>query len=468
MKVLFIVHDGISHEPLGLEYISASLIKAGHETKACIQSKALETVGSWWPEFVAFQVITGDQNRWAFCASEIKKKFPWIKTIFGGPHYLFFAKSQQPEADYVIRGDGEESIIQAIEGKSYVDFSLIGDRDANPHPDRSLFFNDDFPAIKNNVIRNEIACLGCPYKCTYCFNSNTNWQKMVGSGKSRLRYHSPEWIIEDIERMFTDYGGELVSFADDIFGIDLEWLEEFTRKYQKLRIPFFAQLRPRLITEDRVKLIKEAGVHIISFAIENGNEKTRKEILDRDEPNELIEKGCKLLHRYGIKFRMQNMLGLPVDNPLDDALETLRFNIKTKPSLSWCSLLQPYPGTAIADYVVKKGFVKSMNDLIPMIDSTFFNSVFLPIKDSEKIVRLHRYWSAIVRWPWLYYIARILIHFNLGIRFTNWIFEISKEYINNREYWRVDKAFVRHVSLQSLDRLGNDLPKDRKKEALVC
>ncbi|KKK79593.1 hypothetical protein LCGC14_2831950, partial [marine sediment metagenome] len=188
-----------------------------------------------------------------------------------------------------------------------------------------------------------------------------------------------------------------------------------------------------LITEDRVKLIKEAGVHIISFAIENGNEKTRKEILDRDEPNELIEKGCKLLHRYGIKFRMQNMLGLPVDNPLDDALETLRFNIKTKPSLSWCSLLQPYPGTAIADYVVKKGFVKSMNDLIPMIDSTFFNSVFLPIKDSEKIVRLHRYWSAIVRWPWLYYIARILIHFNLGIRFTNWIFEISKEYINNNE-----------------------------------
>lgn len=234
---------------------------------------------------------------------------------------------------------------------------------------------------------------------------------------------------------------------------------------------FFAQLRPHLITEDRVKLLKEAGIHIVSFAIESGNEKTRQEVLDRSEPNEVIERGCDLLHRYGIKFRMQNMLGLPVDDPLGDALETLRFNIKCKPTLSWCSLLQAYPGTAIADYVVKKGIVKSVEDLIPMVNATFFDESSLPVENVHKIERLHKYWSAVVRWPWLYPLVLFLINFDLGKKFQNWIFETSKQYINSKEYWRVENKFAQHISIRSrqgsLDRLGGELVRDPEKDE-VC
>ena len=285
--------------------------------------------------------------------------------------------------------------------------------------------------------------------------------------EKRLRYHSVEWIIDDIERTFKDYGGDLVSFQDDIFGIDLEWLEKFSKLYQKVRIPFFAQLRPRLITEDRVRLLKEAGIHIVSFAIESGNEKTRRDFLDREEPNEVIEKGAALLHKYGIKFRMQNMLGIPVEDPLSDALETLRFNIKCKPTLSWCSLLQAYPGTAIAKKVVKMGFVKTEEDLMPLVNSTFFDESSLPIKGKKQIERLQKYWSAVVRWPWLYGIVRVLINFNFGKKFHNWVFEKSKGYINAREYWRVSKM-EKHVSItshqnQPLDRLGGELTRNPEK-----
>lgn len=443
MRVLFVTHDGTSHEPLGLEYVSAALLRAGHETKACMQSKTLLTVKNWRPDFVAFQVLTGDQDRWGGVAKLVKKTFPGVRTIFGGPHYLFFSGISQPEADIIIRGDGEQALIDAVEGRKWANLTPIEDLDSRAHPDRSLFYNDDFPGVKNNVIRNFISCQGCVYKCTYCYNSNKEWQEMT-KGK-RLRYHSPEWIIEDIERTFRDYDGKLVSFQDDIFGIDLEWLEKFSRLYRSVNIPFFAQLRPRLITEDRVKLLKEAGIHIVSFAIESGNSKTRREVLDREEPNEIIERACELLHRYGIKFRMQNLLGIPVDDPLGDALETLRFNIKCRPTLSWGSLLQAYPGTEIANYVVKKGLVKSQEDLIPLVNSTFFEESSLPIKDKKKIERLHKYWSAVVRWPWLYNIARILINFNFGHRFHNWIFEKSKGYINSREYWRVERM-EKHVS----------------------
>ena len=436
---------------------------------ACQEKNAVSYAMSWQPDFVAFQVITGYQDRWAAVARAVKHVVPRVKTIFGGPHFLFFSKSKQPYADIVIRGDAEEAVLHAVEGRPWVDLKPIEDLDSRAHPDRSLLYNAEFPAVRDNVIRNFIACQGCVYKCTYCYNSNKEWQEMT-KGK-RLRYHSPEWIIDDIQRTFSEYGGQLVSFQDDIFGIDMDWLERFTKLYSaKCGIPFFAQLRPRLITEDRIKLLKEAGIHIASFAIESGNEQNRREVLDREEPNELILNACKMLHKHGIKFRMQNLLGLPVDEPLDDALETLRFNMKCRPTLSWCSLLQAYPGTEIANYVIKKGIVKSMEELMPMVNATFFDEGSLPVKDIHKVERLHKYWAAVVRWQWLYPIVRILINFDLGKKFHDWIFNFTKTYINSKEYWRVGKL-EKHVSLtsrQELDRLGGELVRNPEKEAKVC
>lgn len=470
MRILFVTHNGTSHEPLGLEYVSGALLRAGHVTRACQQSQAVSEAKLWQADFVAFQVLTGDQDRWASVAKAVKHEMPHVKAIFGGPHFLFFRKALTDAADIIIRGDAEEAIVEAVEGRKWVDLKPIENLDSRAHPDRSLLYNERFPGVRDNVIRNFIACQGCVYKCTYCYNSNKEWQEMTKG--MRLRYHSPEWIIEDIERTFKDYGGQLVSFQDDIFGIDLDWLERFTTLYQRVRIPFFAQLRPRLITEDRVKMLKAAGIHIASFAIESGVEATRREILDREEPNEIIKKGCELLRKHGIKFRMQNLLGLPVENPLKDALDTLKFNMQNRPTLSWCSLLQAYPGTAIAKFVVKKGLVKSEEDLLPMVNATFFEDSSLPIRDREKIERLHKYWSAVVRWQWLYPVVRVLINFNLGRRFQNWAFNFSKSYINAREYWRVEHM-EKHVSLttqnQPLDRLGGELERKREQEtAEVC
>jgi len=468
VNVLFVTHDGVSHEPLGLEYVSAALNAAGHSTRACTQSAALAEA-EWWPHAVGFQVLSGDQGRWGNVAAELKSRYHWIQTIFGGPHFLFFSKNEQAHADHIIRGDAEKAIVDVVEGRPHQDLTPIADLDSLPHPDRLLFYNARFPGIRDNVIRNFIACRGCPYKCTYCYNSNKEWQAMVG-GEGRLRYHSPEWIVEDVDRTFRLFGGKIASFQDDIFGIDMQWLEKFSNLYSRLRIPFFAQLRPKLITEDRVKLLKAAGIHIASFAIESGNEHTRAEILDRKESNELILNACKLLHRYGIKFRMQNLLGLPVDDPLADALETLRFNMKCRPTLSWCSLLQAYPGTAIADHLVRKGVVKSLEELTYLVNATFFDECSIPgLKDKKKIERLHKYWSAVVRWPWLYPAARLLIHLNLGRCLQNWIFDVSKKYINAREYWRVELG--QHVARlnpkQHYDRLGGELTHDVGKETCV-
>jgi len=444
--ILFVTHDGLSHEPLGLEYLSACLKKAGHQTKACMQSRIMSVCKEWEPDWVAFQVLTGDQNKWGKSAMLIKDKFPNIKTIFGGPHFLFFSNTKQVGADVIVRGDGFKAIVDVVEGRKHTDFDAFYDLDSLPHLDRSLFYNEDFPDVKNNVIRNFIAYFGCPFSCSYCYNSNKKWQDMVKG--HRLRRHSPEWIVEEVEQTIKDWGGDFVSFQDDILGVHMEWLEKFVRLYKKLHTPFFAQLRPPYITEDRIKLLKEAGVHVVSFAIESGNETTRREILNRRESNKLIEDGCLLLHKYDIRFRVQNLIGLPVENSFQDAVETLKFNIGVKPTLSTCSLLQVYPGTAIADYVIDRGIVKSQEELNVMADATFLDKPSLQVSGYKKIARLHKYWSAVVRWPWSYWFVRLLINFNFGNLWERWIFRKTRQLINEKEYWRVTKPFAKHIALR--------------------
>ena len=461
-RILFVTYDNLSHEPLGLEYVSASLLTAGHDTLACQESKAFGAIDEFLPQFVAFQTLTGDENKWGELALKIKKRDPYIKTIFGGPHFLYSGKHEQIGADIIIRGEGEQAIVQAVEGKKWNFMAVQEDMNSISHPDRSLFYNHRFPLVRDNVIRNFISTRGCVYKCTYCYNSNENWQALVGEGKNRIRMHSPEYMVTEIDDVFTRFGGKLVSFQDDIFSMNIKWLEEFTKLYQDLRIPFFAQLRPKLITEDRIKLLKEANIHIASFAIESGVESTRKLILDRMETNNEIFNSTEILRKYNIKFRQQNMLALPVEDPLQDALDTLKFNIKCKPTQSWCSLLQAYPGTKIAEYVVKIGLVKSLEELEPLVEATFFDECSLPIKDKHKIERLHKYWSAVVRWPWLYPIVRVLININFGKKMHNWIFETTKQYINKREYWKTQEhAQISPSDSQQNDRLGGELKRGK-------
>lgn len=745
MKILFPLKE-LEHEPLGIEYLSGALKARGHETRACWESKLLDDVEEWRPDWVGFQVITGNQDAAVKSAGMVKDRFPDVKIVMGGPHFLFFGAATYPEVDMVIRGEAERSIVDAMETGKWTDLKLEQDLDSLPNPDREIFYDGGFPGMRNNGIRNFIAARGCPYKCfiagtqismydgstkniedirpgdqvvsvntgtgiivsekvthygrrtedhtysielddgtkfevssehpfwtkegwkevkdlqvgedlwkvpgpapscayvvcelsanvflgmpipgsesvgrmptadqqerdaesgqavsgqwvgikkiafvgsrvvyplsvsnhenfiangflvhncTYCFpadtiidtergkrsikdivessepikvrdqygilqevsqfherpydgmligieldnglslegtpnhellgysgkrmplhdlnvgmyvrcsdhnrlpqitkitsrrfkgmvfnlgvkeehsyiangisvsncyNSNENWLKMVG--RTKLRYHSPGWMAEEVQRVFTDYGGKMASFQDDIFGVDIEWLEKFSKVFKKIKIPFFCQLRPHLIKEDRIKLLKEAGVEIISFAIESGVEETRKIVLDRNEPNSVIEAGCELLHKYKIRFRMQNLLALPVDDPLGDALETLKFNMKMRPTLSWASLLQAYPGTAIARYVVEKGLVASEDDLLPMINESFFKESSLPVKDRHRIERLHKYWSFTVRHPWVYPAVRMAIEVPAPLAMLSKVFDWTKQTINKREYWR--------------------------------
>ncbi len=71
--------------------------------------------------------------------------------------------------------------------------------------------------------------------------------------------------------------------------------------------------------------MKESGCEFITLAIESANENTQKFLNRGFITNRDVRNVIQWTKELGIKTRLLNIIGLPVEDPLADALETLKF-----------------------------------------------------------------------------------------------------------------------------------------------
>lgn len=153
------------------------------------------------------------------------------------------------------------------------------------------------------------------------------------------------------------YGFKRVYFWDDVFCRDSRWLEEFSTKYKTaVGLPFHCLSRPENITDKTIRLIKEAGCSHVNIGIESGNERIRKQVLNRKMTNEQIIRAANLIKKNGIKLNVFNMFGIPGESA-EDMWDTLALNEKVKPDGTLSFLLSPFPGTKIAKTAVTAGLM---------------------------------------------------------------------------------------------------------------
>ena len=175
-----------------------------------------------------------------------------------------------------------------------------------------------------------------------------------GKGKI-IRRHSVDYLIEEVRRVKANYRLDCVKFYDDMFTYRAdEWLEDFARKYKKeIGLPFHCLTRANVVTEDMVKLLKEAGCYSVSMSIEAGNERFRNEVLKRGMSEQEILNAFHLFYRFGIYTFSNNILGLPYAT-LKDEIETIDLNIRAKASFVEFPIFHPYPKTELGDFCVKQ------------------------------------------------------------------------------------------------------------------
>jgi hypothetical protein len=147
----------------------------------------------------------------------------------------------------------------------------------------------------------------------------------IGRERGMGKYYrpvSPEWVVEYLEDARFRMKKERFLFWDDIFPYEIEWVREFSRLYkERIGLPFSLNFHPKLVIEENVRLLVEAGMDACNMGFQSGSARIRKESYGRHETNEQILRSARILG--------ENTLccyDLIIDNPYetpDDLRESL-------------------------------------------------------------------------------------------------------------------------------------------------
>lgn len=379
-------------DPLALFYLSDIARQEGWDPKIVLSrgpeySEFKEAIQNFRPDVFGVTIYTGNHSNIRGLFNDVKSNNETITTVAGGPHPTYFPLEVSEYSDFVVMGEGFNAMRRILEGKVNKGIIPVHKSEKFPSSDRRDFYREN-PIHGENPIKNLVTGTGCFFNCTHCYNSN-NISDVAGVSSEQIaemenaigskRFFPPrQRTVDEVMREVEDLRRvaprtKMIFLEDDIFGGNISWLEEFTRKYDAT-LPFHSNMRFELIDpkkdngRKRIDLLKKAGCTGLSLAIESGEETIRREVLRRNTPEDLMFDVFEYMSAAGLKARTYQMIGLPYGATqeetkinLDADLETLGLNVRLReatglPTITWAATLAPYPGTKIAQYCEDHGF----------------------------------------------------------------------------------------------------------------
>src|SRR5512147_14117 len=271
-------------------------------------------------------------------------------------HYATYLASG---ADYVLIGEGEETLIELLSHLSLGNDPrhIIGlatphasqvtrradvsDLDKLPFPAWDLVDVEKYRAIwlsKHGYFSmNMVTTRGCPFHCNWC--AKPIWGQ---------RYHSrsPENVAAEMKRLKETFHPDHIWFADDILGLKPGWLPRFADALQAQggSIPFKCLSRADLLVrEGEVHALKRAGAQTVWMGAESGSQKIL-DAMDKGTRVEQIHEAARRLKRSGIRVGFFLQFGYPGETREDIEL-TIQLMRDADPDDIGISVSYPMPGT---------------------------------------------------------------------------------------------------------------------------
>jgi anaerobic magnesium-protoporphyrin IX monomethyl ester cyclase len=134
-------------------------------------------------------------------------------------------------------------------------------------------------------------------------------------------------------------------------------LADFVKMYSNVKVPFWFQTRFEDVDAAKLQALKGVGCYRISFGLEHGNEKYRKEKLYRKISNEKILHKAEVVAQSGIPYTLNIIVGFPYETRelLFESIEFIR-QIKGYDALS-VNVFVPYHGTVLRTMALKEGWL---------------------------------------------------------------------------------------------------------------
>jgi len=358
--------------PLGLAYLAAVLEKAGHEVKIFdMQAEEItieHELKSFSPDMVGVYFSTPFYTDVMQILTQVKELNPKIVTLVGGPHPTVVPEetAKQKCIDFVVHGEGEETITELVEKYKSKDLSdvkgiaykknkrvvvnpprpLIKNLDSIPFPAHHLLKMDRYshPLMRGRKIMSVLTSRGCPYNCTFCTKN------IFGS---TFRARSAENVLEEIELLVKNYGVNEINIIDDNFNVDRKRTMEICKGIidRGLKIKWSTPNGIRADTVDRelIQIMKRSGCYSLSFGIESGSPRIVQSI-NKNIKLGVIREVFKICRDEGIETVAFFIIGLPGETA-EDIQMTIDFAKEIQPDVADFHMLIPLPGTPIYDYL---------------------------------------------------------------------------------------------------------------------
>jgi anaerobic magnesium-protoporphyrin IX monomethyl ester cyclase len=279
---------------------------------------------------------------------EVRRLRPQIKIVWGGyfPSIYPDAALNARYVDFVVRGQGEETLLElidALRGKRSFDSILgLSNKDAfqlhRSNPERPMKGPDNFPWSpfhrlpverylrpsffgKRTAVHH--ASIGCPFNCSFC-------GVHAAYGREE-RMESPKRTVAILTHLVSQYGADSVQFYDMNFFLREDHACELAELLAPLNLRWWCEARVDIMSrysDKTMTAIKRAGCAMIFFGAESGSDSVLKE-MQKGITTEQTLTMARRTRQFGIIPEFSFVVGNPKD-PEHDTRETLRFIRKLK------------------------------------------------------------------------------------------------------------------------------------------
>lgn len=423
------------YHPLGLMYISSYLDKHGYRNYL-INKKLLDltdcTINCDELEEIIFGKIRelnldvlgiacalNEVNYVLSFSRAVKKKFPQLKIITGGPMpttypELFLGNG---DIDFVARGEGEEislNLLRTLEstedvsgvpGISYRRKNqiihnspqpLIEDINSIPMPAYEKVDMLQYTSMHEWVIRGFplkgiflLSSRGCPFHCSFCGASLVHGRK--------IRFRSQENIYTEVKFLKDKYKIEGVFFCDDTLMINKRHLQNICEIMKELNMLWSCFSRVDNVDEELVKNMKKSGCIQMDFGVESGSDRILSEVMKKGTTVKQAEESFKLCRKYRMRTFANLMMGMPTETA-SEMYQTFNLAKRLHANSYVLSIAMPIPGTELWNMVNPQlntdeyGMLNWHGEYFEITDRCNKSRV-----STGKLIRLHNHFTRVLQ-----------------------------------------------------------------------
>lgn len=384
-----------NEENYGLLFVGGELLEFNQEIKYfdAEQKDVLNEIISWNPNFICFSPMTVFYFHSAEMVKKLKESNPDVISVFGGHHPTSFPEIINDRGvDIVVVGPVRSTIERILVGeKGIIKSKPVSPADM-PKPARREYYRD-IPRMANRYRKVMISIFGCPWNCAYCSSSSNHLREIYGpvTHKQYFLTRRPiEAIIEEAkEIMSLGETSEIEWGDDDIFtGKDIDqWLPKFVDRWKnEIDIPLyvFATSVNVLKASDRLLSELKRIVNCVGMGVQAVRPESLKLVNRLWDSENKMKKAYQRLVSFGFSVNLQAIVGLPVEDPIEDAIDTIEGLQRIGPG-SICSVypLIVFPGTDIEKRCKEKGL--AVDDLRGFDTNSGIPSVVFPEYIQKKL-----------------------------------------------------------------------------------